>query len=740
MKARVEQLSTQQDVTLVKRPLKLTIGILVSNSKNTIRRCLDSIKPLLEQVPSELIVTDTGGTDGAIEIAKEYTDKIEKFTWCDDFSAARNVALQKAQGEWFLFLDDDEWFDAVSELIAFFNSSESQQFNCLNYKARNYSDYSGKNYTDSLVTRCFRWTPNVAFVGIIHESPNQLYAPIKHTDCFVHHYGYASTSNSKGGNRGARNIPLLKKELEQDRKNFRAWYHLIKEYVAQESYQEAINAVTEFFLQSPEKTSRYYTSAMLLCVNAYYNLNRLNECIDTIQNYLKEDFLPHSVKMSLQYTAQGIYIQQGNYESAFTSGNYFLQDRTYLLQHKEVQNEEDWGTSLDILRPHFYQSVLLRNSLSSFKLEKQEEAYSFIEQISFEDMGTYTKENTLKDYLRILSTVQHPKAIQTFYTICSKQSSFRSYIGEYLQTLRRKDKEAHRYFAEELSRIDDETDAYIWLNRTYLAMLNQDKEALTTCWNWFLDHVEDCAAFYEDILLYAMEQELDIAPFVEQMDFEDWQAFISAVLSHPEQKAFFTLMNYFQNHQTQQSSLKLQYWTNCMRENILLHATAENGMEAMLPIFQNYAEGLASYMHHFYTEEAFTGTAYDCLPRVYRFAYQMEQAFAAKKQGNVRAYMDGLKSALKAYPVMKDYISLLVNKLEEEQQATSVQQQEFLALAKTIKSRVEQLITARELEQAEQLIAELSSLLPNDADLGMYRLLIEQAKLAETTLTGQVTQ
>ncbi|NLL32108.1 MAG: hypothetical protein GX252_02065, partial [Enterococcus cecorum] len=34
----------------------LSISILVSNQIKTIRKCMESIRPLLEQVPSELII------------------------------------------------------------------------------------------------------------------------------------------------------------------------------------------------------------------------------------------------------------------------------------------------------------------------------------------------------------------------------------------------------------------------------------------------------------------------------------------------------------------------------------------------------------------------------------------------------------------------------------------------------------------------------------------------------------
>ena len=53
---------------------------------------------------------------------RKYTEKIVPFTWCNDFSKARNAGLEQATGKWFLYIDDDEWFEDPSEIISFFKS------------------------------------------------------------------------------------------------------------------------------------------------------------------------------------------------------------------------------------------------------------------------------------------------------------------------------------------------------------------------------------------------------------------------------------------------------------------------------------------------------------------------------------------------------------------------------------------------------------------------------------------
>ena len=127
----------------------LSISILVSNRIDTIRKCMESIKPLLTQIPCELIAIDTKGveTDGSIDVVREYTDKIYYFEWCHDFAKARNFGMEKCSGKWFMFMDDDEWFEDVTEIVEFFKTGEYKKYHCANYKIHNYDNYDD-DYND----------------------------------------------------------------------------------------------------------------------------------------------------------------------------------------------------------------------------------------------------------------------------------------------------------------------------------------------------------------------------------------------------------------------------------------------------------------------------------------------------------------------------------------------------------------------------------------------------------------
>jgi len=78
--------------------------MIVKNEESVLGGCLGSIHDLCD----EIIILDTGSSDGTKEIAEQYTDKVYDFKWIDDFSAARNAAFAKATKNYILWLDADD--------------------------------------------------------------------------------------------------------------------------------------------------------------------------------------------------------------------------------------------------------------------------------------------------------------------------------------------------------------------------------------------------------------------------------------------------------------------------------------------------------------------------------------------------------------------------------------------------------------------------------------------------------
>ena len=104
-------------MTEKKEQVLLSIGLLVSNRRDTIKKCIESLTPLREQVACQLIVIDTGCDADIRDYLEGVADVVTDFTWCNDFSAAKNYAIQQATGDWIVFLDADEYFDSLEKIM-----------------------------------------------------------------------------------------------------------------------------------------------------------------------------------------------------------------------------------------------------------------------------------------------------------------------------------------------------------------------------------------------------------------------------------------------------------------------------------------------------------------------------------------------------------------------------------------------------------------------------------------------
>lgn len=84
--------------------ISLSVCMIVKNEEKVLDRILSQVKAIAD----EIIIVDTGSCDGTKSIAKQYTDLVFDFKWCQDFSAARNFSCSKATKDYFMWLDADD--------------------------------------------------------------------------------------------------------------------------------------------------------------------------------------------------------------------------------------------------------------------------------------------------------------------------------------------------------------------------------------------------------------------------------------------------------------------------------------------------------------------------------------------------------------------------------------------------------------------------------------------------------
>ncbi len=96
---------------------KLSCVLIVKNEEELLGKCLESMKDLWD----ELVIVDTGSTDGTVEIAESYGARMGRFAWRDDFGAARRYAEALCAGEYVYWQDADEVLleghDIIREIV-----------------------------------------------------------------------------------------------------------------------------------------------------------------------------------------------------------------------------------------------------------------------------------------------------------------------------------------------------------------------------------------------------------------------------------------------------------------------------------------------------------------------------------------------------------------------------------------------------------------------------------------------
>jgi glycosyltransferase involved in cell wall biosynthesis len=91
----------------------LGLALIVKNEAENLPRLFKSLEGCFD----EIIVTDTGSTDDTVKVAESLGATVKHFTWCDDFSAARNASFEPMTTDYVMWLDADDVLEAKDEFL-----------------------------------------------------------------------------------------------------------------------------------------------------------------------------------------------------------------------------------------------------------------------------------------------------------------------------------------------------------------------------------------------------------------------------------------------------------------------------------------------------------------------------------------------------------------------------------------------------------------------------------------------
>ena len=150
--------------------LKISACTIAKNEEKNIARWVENVRTFAD----EIIVVDTGSEDQTREITRTVGASLYEFVWCDDFSEAKNFALDQCHGDWVAFLDVDEYFDKKSQqklrvIISKYDKDEKIAGfmipNC-NIDENNSNTVLSKDWR----LRLFRRKADLRYAGRVHES------------------------------------------------------------------------------------------------------------------------------------------------------------------------------------------------------------------------------------------------------------------------------------------------------------------------------------------------------------------------------------------------------------------------------------------------------------------------------------------------------------------------------------------------------------------------------------------
>jgi len=205
----------------------LSVCMIVRDEITSLGSCLDSVAAIAD----EIVIVDTGSTDGTLELVERRATRFARRAWTDDFAAARNASLDLALGEWILVIDADEQLigdrDRLRQSLA--------DPHALAYQLEQRNDLGNGATGTVFITRLFRRLPELRYVGRVHEHVGDGIAELVTRDATwrvgrldgvaLAHAGYVPEIASARG-KGERNARILELELERAPDDYYLHYKL----------------------------------------------------------------------------------------------------------------------------------------------------------------------------------------------------------------------------------------------------------------------------------------------------------------------------------------------------------------------------------------------------------------------------------------------------------------------------------------------------------------------------------
>lgn len=205
---------------------RISICMIVRDEEANLPGCLDSVASLAD----EIVVVDTGSTDRTREIAARHGARLFTAAWQDDFSAARNVSLEQATGEWILVLDADERIPSAEQAkIRRLTRDPSVHGYFVRLRCPTHRSVEWGHQC-----RLFRNCPWIRYKGPVHEQVMESLlarnATVRLSDVVIEHLGYL-VDDQRLQAKWDRNLRILERHVADHPDDLYSLYQLGRQWV-----------------------------------------------------------------------------------------------------------------------------------------------------------------------------------------------------------------------------------------------------------------------------------------------------------------------------------------------------------------------------------------------------------------------------------------------------------------------------------------------------------------------------
>ena len=143
--------------------------VLTKNEENNIVDCLESIS-----FCDEIIIVDDNSNDRTLELLSNFKVKLYKRSLNDNFSIQRNFGLEKATGDWVLFIDADERVTPLLKKEILYKTEANGEVSGFYFRRKDYFIGKPLNHGETASIRLLRLVKKRKGIwyGRVHEVIN----------------------------------------------------------------------------------------------------------------------------------------------------------------------------------------------------------------------------------------------------------------------------------------------------------------------------------------------------------------------------------------------------------------------------------------------------------------------------------------------------------------------------------------------------------------------------------------